>query len=332
MKHLFLLLIVLLHIACAAPAVTDNVPVEARQNVGTGSGSASYPEPEKTPGAEPETLQATTSEYPGKTIDQIFPVIADYDFTDEHLKNAAHSVSAEGFDVNFQGFTPLSISKDGKKVFQFKPLFPGEYSFLLVGASSLLGPDSKQIYTVGVGPGTVCCTNYWITDISSGIPREIFRSEEFGGFRDPMEIFDAEGDGIYELVQYDAAFRYMMDMCGACGPEPRAVFKYDKRAGKYLPAPGKLPDFAMETLQDSWDHLREMHLKAEAGDWSASQELSNSLLSYVVQTMYVGKEKEAWTIFEEYYPEKESKARARKELKERIKGSKYLAALRKSKR
>lgn len=144
--------------------------------------------------------------YPGKTIDEIFPFIAEHDFMEENFKGKTYSEKVDKFEITIKNFAPKMIIKDGKTIFNFKTLYPNEYHSNLIGVSHLLGKNSKQIYVVSGGPGGVCCTNYWITEVSGKTPRNIFRSEDFGSFRDAMEIFDADGDGIYELVQFDSAF------------------------------------------------------------------------------------------------------------------------------
>ncbi len=275
--------------------------------------------------------QEAMKNYPGRTIDQIFPIIESHDFMEEDFKQKTYTVNAEGFQVGINNFTPKTISKNGKHLFKFITLTPREYSSNLVGISHLLGKNSKQIYVVANGPGGVCCTNYWITDVSSGTPRNIYRSEDFGSFRDPMEIFDSDGDGIYELMQWDSAFRYFMDDCGSCSPEPRAIFKYDKKTQTYLPAKGVQQDFVKEGFLKTEKWLAETFEKLKTSD-DPGEELNfhRSLLAHIVDLFYLGEERKAWKTFDKYFSNDSHTKKIRDEIKSRLRQSKFYQALEKN--
>ena len=272
----------------------------------------------------------TEESYSGVTIDQKFPLIEYHYFMEGDFKNKTYSVNAEDFQVTINNFAPQSISKNGKNIFKFKTLSPKDYWASLVGVAHLLGENSKQIYVTASGPGGVCCTNYWIVDISHGTPRNIFRGEDFGGFRNPMEIFDADGDGIYELVQFDSAFRYFMDDCGSCSPEPRAVFKYDKKSGEYLPAKSIQQDFIKEYFVETEKQLAETFEKLSINeDVSERLDFQRSNLSYIVDLFYLGDERKAWKAFDKYYFGYANKEKIRSEIKNRLRSSKFYQSLKK---
>lgn len=175
-----------------------------------------------TPSPTPEIASEAEPKYLGTAIDQVFPPTTHISAIDNNDHEKDYSVEVAGFLLKVEEYVPRTLEHNGRAVFKFKEREAGGYWGTLVGSSQLRGSGSKEIYTVVSGPGGVCCTNYSIVNISSGRPKSIFHSEDFGGFRDPMEIFDAEGDGIYELMQFDSCFRYFMDDCGSCSPEPRA--------------------------------------------------------------------------------------------------------------
>ncbi len=275
-----------------------------------------------------ENFTPSEPPYEGRSIDQIFPVIESHDFTEEDFNDKAFSVKVEGFEVKFKDFAPLTIDKDGKTVFRFKTRTPGDYHSSLVGVSQLRGKDSKEIYVMAGGPGGVCCTNYWITDISSETPGNIFRSEDFGAFRDWMEIFDANGDGIYELVQWDSAFRYFMDDCGSCSPEPRGVFKFNSRAGSYFPAKGLRQDF-LEPFAERDKRFTEEFEKIKRGDPSLENQFYRDLNAHIINLLYFGDDKKAWEIFDKYYSGL-MKKKTRAAINERLKDSKFYQALKRS--
>ena len=151
----------------------------------------------------------------------MFPVTASFSSIDDNGEEKEMNVSAAGYYVKIKDYVPRTLEKNGRNVFNFKPREAGRYWEAGVGVSHLTGAEKTEIYTLVSGPGAVCCTNYSIVDVSAARPRSIYLSEDFGHFRGPMEVFDSDGDGVYELVQLHSCFRYFMDDCGSCSPEPR---------------------------------------------------------------------------------------------------------------
>lgn len=275
--------------------------------------------------------EETKTEYPGITIDEKFPVTENRIFTENKNDEKMHISSIDDYEIIFRTFTPKTINKNGKTIFKFKTLYNEGYWANLTGVAQLLGENSKQIYVTASGTGGVCCTNYWITDVSNGTPKDIFRSEDYGGFRNPMEIFDGDGDGIYELVQFDSAFRYFMDDCGSCSPEPRAVFRYNEKAGKYLPAKNIQQDFVKESLLKTEKWLAETNEKLTIkNDPGEAIDFNRTLLAHIVDLIYSGNETKAWKMFDYYYADYSEKEKISAEIKKRLRQSKFYQALKKS--
>lgn len=279
-----------------------------------------------------ETPKEEEPKYPGVQIDEKFDLVETHNSNESELKEKIYNVDVEGFQIEFKGFTPKRVKKNNISLYKIKTL-RAPYAAYGIGLSSLLGKESKQIF-LDVGNGGMCCSNYWIIDISNKKARTIFRSEDYSYYRGGMEIFDAEGDGIYELVQFDGTFRYMMDDCGTCSPEPRAVFKYDKKKKQYIPAKGIHQDFVLEGFKESekliaenFDKLQEQ--KYDENDRTLEYELSQTVRSHVVDLIYFGDEKKAWKIFDKYFPKNSSKEETRAAIKERLKQSKFYQALKK---
>lgn len=275
----------------------------------------------------PEPPGEPVNEYPGKTIDQIFPLNVENDFSRGNGERTHYKLSQAGFDINVFGFAPDSLAKNGKELLRLRTDSEKEsYHSIALGQAKLTGEDSDQIYMVSLGPGAVCCTNYWIVDITSRKPRLIFRSEQFGSFRDPMEIFDADGDGIYELMQFDSCFRYFMDDCGSCSPEPRAYFKYDKAGRQYLPVAGIAQNFIREGHQRSDQWLAEKHDELQrTGDVGLSLDIRRSALAHIVDLLFIGEERKAWKVFDKYIDD--PKGETRREINRRLAGCKFYQSL-----
>lgn len=286
--------------------------------------------PESSPYQFDASPVSDTPDYPGKTIDEVFPIISEKNLSDKEMGGKKYSVQAANFSVEFSNFTPISIRNDKAVLLNFKADSAGDYWSNLVGKSNLLGEKSSEIYVVATGPGAVCCTNYWINDISSGKPKSIFRSEDYGRFRDAMEIFDAEGDGVYELVQFDSCFRYFLDDCGSCSPEPRAVFKYDEKKGEYRPTKEIQQDFVKESMVRAKETIREKYeTLQQTKDIGTESDVSKLVLDHVVNLLYLGRDKEAWQVFEKYKTGDSTKVI--REIEFRLAGCKFYQALKRTK-
>lgn len=257
--------------------------------------------------------------YPGKMIDEVFPIQFERSFIDKGIDKEVVTTQVDDFELKTRGFTPISLSQHKEEIFYFRPTSYEGYWSNLAGTASLLGRDAKQIYLVATGPGAVCCTNYWIVDVSLKKPRLIFSSEAYGRFRDAMEVFDSDNDGVYELVQFDSCFRYFMEECGTCTPEPRVVFKYDSRYQKYLPAAGIMQDFVKEAMLNTEKDIKEKYEAWKNGkDDNLKFDLHGIVLDHAVQLMHFGKEKEGWRFLKTYDPLYDRKLE--KEVQGRLKG------------
>ena len=116
-----------------------------------------------------------------------------------------------------------------------------------------------------------------------------------------MEIFDADNDGIYELVQFDSCLRYFRDDCGSCSPEPRVYFKYRKDIGRYWPVKGVVQDFVREGFagSDKWIDDKYSEWKSTK-DVGIALDLHRSIVAHIADLLHVGEDKKAWSLFEKY--------------------------------
>lgn len=282
-------------------------------------------ESERTLQRQPESSPTPDErKYEGVFIDEQFPITGHFSSIDDTGNEGEATINVAGFDVVISKYTPRSLVRNTRTVFTYETLHPGDYWANVIGVSSLLGPDSKEIYVNANGPGGVCCTNYWITDVSAGKPTNIFRSEDFGHFRNVMEIFDAEGDGTYELVHWDSCLRYFMDDCGSCSPEPKVVFKYDRKLRKYLPARSIQQDFVKKGMARTKTWIEEKYQEQTAKK-DVSLDLHRTVLSYVADLLHIGEEKKAWETFNKYGNDSDGKVR--KEIKRRLASCKFYQAL-----
>jgi hypothetical protein len=262
------------------------------------------------------------SEYPGRTIDDVFPVIAAYSLLDETAHEPDMNVEVAGYSETIKNYVPRNLKKDGRIQFNFKKRESGGYWATAVGLSHLRGPHSSEIFTIVSGPGAVCCTNFTIVDISSQKPRSIFHSEDFGTFRSPMEIFDAEDDGVYELVQFDSCFRYFMGDCGSCSPEPRAYFRYDRKRRQYRPTRGIAQKFVKEQMAASDKWIEEKYKEwILTKDPRIQTDLQRAVLAHVIDLLYIGEHQRAWRTFNKYAENKAN--RVKREIEKTLRSCKF---------
>lgn len=249
----------------------------------------------------PEPIQAPAEiDYKGVNLTQQFPFQFDASFESPESRGVVR-FQIDDYAVTAKDFVPLTLERSDSRVYTFPRRKIGGYWSVVGGISHLLGADSKQLYVEVAGPGAVCCTNYSIVDLSAGMPRTIFHSEDFGQFRNPMEIFDADGDGTYELVQFDSCLRYFRDDCGSCSPEPRVYFKYSNKLKRYLPAKGIVRDFVRDGFARS-----ERWIDEKYSEWKLSKDLGlqvdlrRSLIAHVADLLHVGEDRKAWSLFTRY--------------------------------
>src|SRR5688572_26083382 len=55
-------------------------------------------------------------EYPGKTIDQIFPILFERSFSEGEAARAKNFIPALGFDVEVNAFAPVSLMKGNRRL------------------------------------------------------------------------------------------------------------------------------------------------------------------------------------------------------------------------
>lgn len=278
-----------------------------------------------TPSVTPQPSPTVERKYEGTSIDEVFPIGFHVSFI-ENKEQPPTSFNIGDFTVRAKDYVPLSLEKEGKTVFRFPRRETDGYWATLAGGSQLRGKGKQELYFVVSGPGAVCCTNYTIVDVSDKMPRKIFHSEDFGRFRNPMEVFDADNDGIYELVQFDSCLRYFKEDCGSCSPEPRVYFKYRADRRSYWPAKGVLQDFVRKGFAQTETWIGEKYSEwRKTKDVAIELDLRRSLIAHVADLLHVGEEQKAWAQFR-LYPELLD-ASDRKELTKRLRECRAYRAL-----
>ena len=185
------------------------------------------------------------------------------------------------------------LERDGKVVASFDGgIHNGGLNSTSFGLFPFLGGGAKQFIISQDAPRG---GRQWVVSLSPRL-RVVYDGAAFGTGReaDDMGVGDLDGDGVYEITVPD---------CGLYGfkgwvlapmqtPLPTVIFKYDARAGKYLPA--------NELFQA--DLLKEVAERAArvAGPEDRTQHLAD-VLAVVAGYVFAGREREAWAFYEASY-------------------------------
>ena len=144
----------------------------------------------------------------------------------------------------------------------------------------------------------------------------IFDSKDYGVGREEFSVIDLDKDGVFEILFPVTTFYLLENLNNMAEvPMPKAVFKYDVTARKYLPANHQFPDFLLNRIGERIKKLREN----ETGSLSDRLEI---VLSYI----YAGKEKEGWEFFDNEY-DSPDKAKIKANVKSILKNEKIYQSI-----
>jgi hypothetical protein len=162
------------------------------------------------------------------------------------------------------------------------------------------GEQSKHLIVGQIEPRI---GRFWVISL---LPyyRVLFDSEDFGGSRQELWLEDIDKDGTYELGMVTFGCTSIgLPYNLLCTPQPVIIFKYDKKADKYLPANHMLQSYA---LAKSEKHIGQLKTTSEQPSITDNQavepcvyfrEMTDIFLGFI----YAGKEHQAWAFFDKYY-------------------------------
>lgn len=168
----------------------------------------------------------------------------------------------------------------------------------------LLGNGKQQLIIEQFSGGAHCCGAYWVYELYPRV-RRIFDGTrwDIGDGFDEMEFSNLDGGRELEFVQKILTFDYFEDMCYAESPEPKIIFKYDRRKMMYYPANNRLPSVALKGIREKIEAIRSENKRAKIVNKKGSDEfialstyrwdMYDILLAYI----YAGKEREAWKFY-----------------------------------
>lgn len=197
---------------------------------------------------------------------------------------------------DYLGECELTIKSKGK-LFETFSVEHGRKYWLKYGLYNFLGTGSKQLVVFTYSGGAHCCYDYAIFELEPKL-RVIYDSNnsdsanEVGNELVPIDI---DGDGIFEFYRDVMAFDYMGSGGHAGASFPPAIFAYDKKAAKYVPATKRFPAFVTKQLEDLVSRLD----KSSNNDAERLEEFRvRTTFLYMV---YAGRRDDAWEYFDENY-------------------------------
>lgn len=226
---------------------------------------------------------------------------------------------AASFFNSESGQSFMTIRKNGKLMAKVNGYPDGilERKGMRLGSFQLLGKQTKQLILAQFSGGAHCCYSFWIYDLYPKF-RLIFESENYP-IEDYMEVarfLDIDEDGVFEFEAPVNSFAYFHSVFSG-SVMPDVAFKYDRKARRYNPANQLFIARALNGIEAELHQVRESNVKIAAGEIPGLDYLYY-VLDIVLRHIYAGKEKEAWSFYNQEYKFEwfVKKEELRKEIKE----------------
>ncbi len=207
------------------------------------------------------------------------------------------SLSYNGFNIAKIAKRPKSrpielsyavIKKNGRVLAKFDSFHDEFMNATDIGLFPLLGGKTKQLIISQTLPRT---GRHRIVELAAN-PKVLFDSGDYEVGREEVWAVDLDGDGVYEIWLYVTTFYGEFDQLSVMAtPLPKMVFRYDKRAGKYLPANHRYRDHLLKDIETEISNLPTV----------VGERYLASRLNVLLRLLYTGKEKEGWEFFDKAY-------------------------------
>jgi len=185
-------------------------------------------------------------------------------------------------------FSYAVIKKNGRMLAKFDSLHGGLMNATDIGVFPLLGSKTKQLIISQTLPRT---GRHWIVELAAK-PKVLFDSGDYEVGREEVWAVDIDGDGVYEIWLYVTTFYGEFNQLSVVNtPLPKMVFRYDKRAGRYLPANHSYRDYLLKDIDTNISNLPTV----------VGERYLASRLNILLRLLYTGKEKEGWEFFDKAY-------------------------------
>jgi hypothetical protein len=210
----------------------------------------------------------------------------------------------------------ITIKKNGKALERFEIGYMMSKDWAKIGLFNFLGGQRKQLIVEGYSGGAHCCWEYRIIDLSPTY-RVLYDSEDWDvGY--PLKPVDLNNDGVFEFTQSVMTFDYFY-VSHARSPFPDAIFKYNKKAGKYLPANRLFPDEVTQNLKADLAVVAAFSQNPDRSNVYAHEEYVAAALRAFLKYAYAGREPRAWAFFNAEY-KLSDKQKLRSDIRKQLRG------------
>src|SRR5262245_61395369 len=210
----------------------------------------------------------------------------------------------------------LTIKKNGKEVERFENGDMMSKDNAKMGLYNFLGGRKKQLIIEEYTGGGHCCWEYRIIDLSPTY-RVLYDSDDWDvGYK--LKPIDLDKDGNFEFMQSVMTFDYFY-VSHARSAFPKAIFKYDKKVGEYLPANRLFPTEVTRDIKKDLAEVERFGRYIAPSNVYASEEYVAATLSAFLKRVYAGKEQQAWAFFDAEY-KLENKRKLRSDIRKQLRG------------
>lgn len=239
----------------------------------------------------PPSIRAETKEEPppaAETREEPRPV-ADVFVEGDALTQGDYSVVKLKKKVKIErtpGLTEVSyavLKRKDKVLAEFDGVYFGLGNATDFGLFSFLGGKTRQLIVSQTVPRG---GRHWIVDLSPDF-RVIYDSADYAVGREDLLVLDIDKDGRFEVLQEVTDFYGFGNFNSAETPLPLVIFKYDEKAGKYLPANRLFKKYALHDI--------DAEINKPGG--RALSDLLDIMLRYV----FAGEAEKAWALFDKEY-------------------------------
>ena len=201
-----------------------------------------------------------------------------------------------------EGESRAVISRGGRELARVADGAPRDYA-TRIGLFPFLGRNGKQLVVEQYTGGAHCCTVYHVYDLGAEL-RALFDGDEYGveEIGEEMNVVDIDGDGRYEFTLNVMAFDYFMTS-HAGSVFPTAVFAYDERAGKYLPANRKFSAYLLRSVARDITKVKALNRRLTKEERASTfhGEHFRVVLDVLLKYVYAGEEQKGWAFFNSNY-------------------------------
>jgi hypothetical protein len=210
----------------------------------------------------------------------------------------------------------ITVKKNGKELSRFETGSTGSKDWGQLGLFNFLGGQSPQLIIEGYSGGAHCCWEYRVIDLSPTY-RVLYDSRDWQVGQDLTPV-DLDEDGVYEFIQSVMTFDYFY-VSHARAPFPKAIFKYDIKSGKYLPANHFFPEEVTQDVKKDVAELARFGRDPDRSDAYKREEYVAAALRAFLKYVYSGREPQAWAFFDLEY-NLEDKQKLRSDIKKQLRG------------